>query len=58
MAFTLQEIGAINCMMKKPTDGKLMGYNVDYLGAITAIENKLQGLLSGVYAEKKIFNGK
>ncbi|XP_054800931.1 bifunctional 3-dehydroquinate dehydratase/shikimate dehydrogenase, chloroplastic-like isoform X2 [Prosopis cineraria] len=36
-------IGAISCMIKKP-DGKLMGYNVDYLGAITAIEEGLREL--------------
>ncbi|KAI9099122.1 hypothetical protein K1719_024889 [Acacia pycnantha] len=34
-------IGAISCMIKKP-DGKLKGYNVDYLGAITAIEEGLR----------------
>ncbi|KAL8170281.1 hypothetical protein V2J09_022085 [Rumex salicifolius] len=36
-------IGAISCMIKRPTDGKLIGYNVDYLGAIAAIEEGLQG---------------
>ncbi|KAJ9131543.1 hypothetical protein P3X46_035198 [Hevea brasiliensis] len=38
-----QAIGAISCMIRRPTDGKLMGYNVDYLGAIGAIEEALQG---------------
>lgn len=38
-----QAIGAISCMIKKP-DGKLVGYNVDYLGAITAIEEGLREL--------------
>ena len=41
--FVLQEIGAISCMIRKP-DGKLKGYNVDYLGAIAAIEEGLRGL--------------
>nr|BAI40147.1 dehydroquinate dehydratase/shikimate:NADP oxidoreductase [Diospyros kaki] len=36
-------IGAISCMIKKPSDGKLIGYNVDYLGAIAAIEEGLGG---------------
>ncbi|XP_027367590.1 bifunctional 3-dehydroquinate dehydratase/shikimate dehydrogenase, chloroplastic-like [Abrus precatorius] len=35
-------IGAISCMIKRPHDGKLIGYNVDYLGAIAAIEEALQ----------------
>ncbi|KAK4851772.1 hypothetical protein QYF36_018315 [Acer negundo] len=37
-----KEIGAISCMIRRPTDGKLMGYNVDYLGAIAAIEEALR----------------
>lgn len=36
-------IGAISCMVRKPSDGKLIGYNVDYLGAIGAIEEALGG---------------
>ncbi|KAK6915504.1 Shikimate dehydrogenase substrate binding, N-terminal [Dillenia turbinata] len=36
-------IGAISCMIKRPNDGKLMGYNIDYLGAIAAIEEGLRG---------------
>ncbi|GAB2287366.1 hypothetical protein Dimus_021746 [Dionaea muscipula] len=39
-----QEIGAISCMIRRPSDGKLLGYNVDYLGAIAAIEEGLRGL--------------
>ncbi|CAM8919403.1 unnamed protein product [Rhodiola kirilowii] len=38
-------IGAISCMIKKP-NGNLMGYNVDYLGAIAAIEEGL--IASGI----------
>lgn len=37
-----KEIGAISCMVRRP-DGSLMGYNVDYLGAIGAIEEALRG---------------
>lgn len=36
-------IGAISCMIRRPSDGKLIGYNVDYLGAIGAIEEALRG---------------
>ncbi|GAB2277534.1 hypothetical protein Dimus_012244 [Dionaea muscipula] len=39
-----QAIGAISCMIKRPSDGKLIGYNVDYLGAIAAIEEGLRGM--------------
>ncbi|XAR52529.1 3-dehydroquinate dehydratase [Bertholletia excelsa] len=40
-------IGAISCMIRKPSDGKLIGYNVDYLGAIGAIEEALGGPVGG-----------
>ncbi|KAJ4956139.1 hypothetical protein NE237_012922 [Protea cynaroides] len=36
-------IGAVNCIVKRPSDGKLIGYNTDYVGAITAIEDGLRG---------------
>ncbi|XP_062084611.1 bifunctional 3-dehydroquinate dehydratase/shikimate dehydrogenase, chloroplastic-like isoform X2 [Humulus lupulus] len=39
-------IGAISCMIRRPTDGNLIGYNVDYLGAIAAIEDGLRELKS------------
>ncbi|XVF30845.1 hypothetical protein REPUB_Repub16aG0092800 [Reevesia pubescens] len=35
-------IGAISCMIRRSTDGKLIGYNIDYLGAIAAIEEGLR----------------
>lgn len=35
-------IGAINCLVRRPSDGKLAGYNFDYVGAIEAIEEGLQ----------------
>ncbi|KAK9949893.1 hypothetical protein M0R45_005403 [Rubus argutus] len=40
-------IGAINCIVRRPTDGKLFGLNTDYFGAISAIENGLRGLHDG-----------
>lgn len=38
-----QSIGAVNCIVRRPTDGKLIGYNTDYVGAISAIEDGLRG---------------
>lgn len=38
----LQLIGAVNCVVRRP-DGKLFGCNTDYVGAISAIEEALQG---------------
>lgn len=35
-------IGAINCLVRRPSDGKLSGFNFDYIGAIEAIEEGLQ----------------
>ncbi|XP_024021972.1 bifunctional 3-dehydroquinate dehydratase/shikimate dehydrogenase, chloroplastic [Morus notabilis] len=51
-------IGAINCMIRRPTDGKLMGYNVDYLGAISAIEERLKGLKGTNHASGSALAGK
>lgn len=39
----MQSIGAVNCIVRRPTDGKLIGYNTDYVGAISAIEDGLRG---------------
>ncbi|KAK6913821.1 SDH, C-terminal [Dillenia turbinata] len=36
-------IGAVNSMTRSPIDGKLHGYNTDYKGAISAIEDALRG---------------
>ncbi|KAL0289898.1 UNVERIFIED_CONTAM: Bifunctional 3-dehydroquinate dehydratase/shikimate dehydrogenase, chloroplastic [Sesamum calycinum] len=36
-------IGAVNCAIRRPTDGKLFGCNTDYVGAISAIEDGLLG---------------
>lgn len=38
-----KSIGAVNCLIRRQTDGKLFGCNTDYVGAITAIEEGLQG---------------
>ncbi|CAI8618146.1 unnamed protein product [Vicia faba] len=40
-----KSIGAVNCIVRRPTDGKLIGYNTDYVGAISAIEDGLRGKL-------------
>ncbi|XP_047338252.1 bifunctional 3-dehydroquinate dehydratase/shikimate dehydrogenase, chloroplastic isoform X2 [Impatiens glandulifera] len=37
-----KSIGAVNCIVREPTDGKLFGCNTDYVGAITAIEEALR----------------
>ena len=34
----------MNLIIKSPTDGKLIGYNTDYVGAISSIEDGLRGL--------------
>ncbi|RZC43557.1 hypothetical protein C5167_036514 [Papaver somniferum] len=36
-------IGAVNTIVRRPSDGKLIGYNTDYVGAISAIEDGLRG---------------
>lgn len=38
-----QSIGAVNCIIRRQSDGKLFGYNTDYVGAISAIEDGLRG---------------
>ncbi|KAL3634566.1 hypothetical protein CASFOL_021620 [Castilleja foliolosa] len=37
-----KSIGAVNCVIRRPNDGKLFGCNTDYIGAISAIESGLQ----------------
>ncbi|CAA0834793.1 Bifunctional 3-dehydroquinate dehydratase/shikimate dehydrogenase- chloroplastic [Striga hermonthica] len=37
-----KSIGAVNCIIRRPNDGKLFGCNTDYIGAISAIESGLQ----------------
>ncbi|KGN62101.1 bifunctional 3-dehydroquinate dehydratase/shikimate dehydrogenase, chloroplastic [Cucumis sativus] len=41
-----KSIGAVNCIVRRH-DGKFCGYNTDYVGAISAIEEKLQGDYTG-----------
>lgn len=38
-----KSIGAVNCIIRRNTDGKLFGCNTDYVGAISAIEDGLRG---------------
>ncbi|KAK2992669.1 hypothetical protein RJ640_014919 [Escallonia rubra] len=38
-----KSIGAVNCIIRRPDDGKLFGFNTDYVGAISAIEDGLRG---------------
>ncbi|KAJ0975637.1 hypothetical protein J5N97_017602 [Dioscorea zingiberensis] len=38
-------IGAVNTIVRRPSDGKLIGYNTDYVGAISAIEDGIRGLI-------------
>ncbi|WOL12286.1 bifunctional 3-dehydroquinate dehydratase/shikimate dehydrogenase, chloroplastic [Canna indica] len=39
-----KSIGAVNTIIRRPSDGKLVGYNTDYVGAISAIEDGIRGL--------------
>lgn len=41
--FANQSIGAVNTIVRRPTDGKLVGYNTDCEASITAIEDALRG---------------
>ncbi|KAJ8760717.1 hypothetical protein K2173_017791 [Erythroxylum novogranatense] len=38
-----KSIGAVNTIVRRPTDGKLIGYNTDCEASITAIEDALKG---------------
>ena len=48
-----QSIGAVNCIIRRPNDGKLFGCNTDYVGAISAIEEGLRGFIIYVSLTKK-----
>ncbi|XVF28430.1 hypothetical protein REPUB_Repub15cG0028700 [Reevesia pubescens] len=37
-----KSIGAVNCIIRSQSDGTLFGYNTDYVGAISAIEDGLR----------------
>lgn len=41
-----QSIGAVNTIVRRPKDGKLVGYNTDCEASITAIEDALKGTKS------------
>lgn len=41
--FVNQSIGAVNTIIRSPTDGKLVGFNTDCEASITAIEDALKG---------------
>ncbi|KAK5813744.1 bifunctional 3-dehydroquinate dehydratase/shikimate dehydrogenase, chloroplastic-like [Gossypium arboreum] len=51
-------IGAISCMIKRSTEGKLIGYNIDYLGGIAAIEEELRVSNGATLASGSPFAGK
>ncbi|KAJ1687761.1 hypothetical protein LUZ63_019151 [Rhynchospora breviuscula] len=36
-------IGAVNTLIRRPYDGKLGGFNTDYIGSISAIEDGIKG---------------
>lgn len=38
-----QSIGAVNTIIRRPSDGKLIGYNTDCEACVTAIEDALRG---------------
>lgn len=41
-----QSIGAVNTIIRRPSDGKLIGYNTDCEASITAIEDAIEGTSS------------
>jgi 3-dehydroquinate dehydratase/shikimate dehydrogenase len=43
-----RDIGAVNTIIRKP-DGKLVGFNTDYVGAISAIEDGIRGFYMALY---------
>ncbi|KAK9137019.1 hypothetical protein Sjap_007613 [Stephania japonica] len=51
-----KSIGAVNTIIRRPSDGKLFGYNTDYFGAISAIEDRLRAL-SSVIGLRNLHNG-
>ena len=43
VCFLNRSIGAVNTTVRRPIDGKLIGYNTDCEASITAIEEELRG---------------
>ncbi|KAI4301862.1 hypothetical protein L6164_035100 [Bauhinia variegata] len=52
-----KQIGAINNIVRRP-DGKLVAFNTDYIGAISAIEDGLRGLNGATLAAGSPLAGK
>ena len=50
-----QSIGAVNCLIRNSSDGKLFACNTDYVGAITAIEDALRGFFCILLARECSF---
>ncbi|WOL18862.1 bifunctional 3-dehydroquinate dehydratase/shikimate dehydrogenase, chloroplastic-like isoform X2 [Canna indica] len=50
-------IGAVNTIVRRPSDGKFVGYNTDCFGAINAIEDALRGAEGGAVSplEGRVF---
>lgn len=48
--YSLQSIGAVNTIIRRPSDGKLLGYNTDYIGAISAIEDAIRGYFHNLFS--------
>ncbi|XP_030551132.1 bifunctional 3-dehydroquinate dehydratase/shikimate dehydrogenase, chloroplastic isoform X2 [Rhodamnia argentea] len=53
-----KSIGAVNCIIRRQSDAKLFGYNTDYVGAISAIEDGLRDSHNGSSAGASPLNGK
>ncbi|KAJ6816674.1 bifunctional 3-dehydroquinate dehydratase/shikimate dehydrogenase, chloroplastic-like isoform X2 [Iris pallida] len=53
-----KSIRAVNTIIKKPADGKLVGYNTDYTGAISAIEDGIRGLEGKKYETVSPLDGR
>ncbi|GLT60536.1 hypothetical protein SLA2020_332980 [Shorea laevis] len=55
-----QAIGAVNTIIRRPSDGKLIGYNTDCEAAITAIEDSLkeQRRIDGKAAFSTVLSGR
>ncbi|XP_031498922.1 bifunctional 3-dehydroquinate dehydratase/shikimate dehydrogenase, chloroplastic-like isoform X1 [Nymphaea colorata] len=53
-----KSIGAVNTIVRRGSDGKLVGYNTDYHGAISAIEDGLRGSIANVNEANSPLDGK
>ncbi|GMG98506.1 hypothetical protein Nepgr_000346 [Nepenthes gracilis] len=41
VSLVAKSMGAVNCLIWRPSDWKLIGYNIGYVSAIIAIEDDL-----------------